>query len=124
MRNKFKTWWQLDPELEQASPDNPLTALTADQRRDALPLLTVAFGWGFLVTGLFVGSAPGAGVNFWPGLIYATFLGNFTNFVIGALVGYIGYKSFQSSSAWLSTKSAALFDIKMGHEKLNQSKTE
>ena len=93
MRNKFKTWWQLDAELEQASPDNPLTPLTAEQRREALPLLTLAFGWGFLVTGLFVGGALGAGVNFWPELIYATFLGNFTNFVIGALVGYIGYKT-------------------------------
>ena len=93
MREKLKTWWRFDPELEQSSADNPLTPLTADQRRDTLPLLTLAFGWGFLVTGLFVGGALGAGVNFWPELIYATFLGNLANFIIGALVGYIGYKT-------------------------------
>ena len=53
----------------------------------------MAFGWGFLITGLMVGGALGAGVNFWPDLIYVSFLGNTANFVIGALVGYIGYKT-------------------------------
>ena len=73
--------------------DNPLTPLTSDQRRDAIPLLTMAFGWGFLITGLIVGGALGSGVTFWPDLIYVSFLGNIANFVIGALVGYIGYKT-------------------------------
>jgi cytosine permease len=93
MINKLKTWWQFDAEAEQASADNPLTPLTSDQRRDAIPLLTMAFGWGFLITGLIVGGALGSGVTFWPDLIYVSFLGNIANFVIGALVGYIGYKT-------------------------------
>ena len=93
MIEKLKTWWKFDAQAEQESADNPLTPLTDEQRRDALPLLTMAFGWGFLITGLMVGGALGAGVNFWPDLIYVSFLGNTANFVIGALVGYIGYKT-------------------------------
>ena len=92
MIEKLKAWWKFDAQAEQESADNPLTPLTNEQRRDALPLLTMAFGWGFLITGLMVGGALGAGVNFWPDLIYVSFLGNTANFVIGALVGYIGYK--------------------------------
>ena len=76
MLDKLKLWWHFDAEQEQSSADNPLTPLSPEQRRDALPLLTLAFGWGFLVTGLFVGGALGAGVNFWPDLVYASFLGN------------------------------------------------
>ena len=93
MIDELKTWWKFDAEAEQASADNPLTPLTSDQRRDAIPLLTMAFGWGFLITGLIVGGALGSGVTFWPDLIYVSFLGNIANFVIGALVGYIGYKT-------------------------------
>ncbi|MDE0748036.1 MAG: cytosine permease [Porticoccaceae bacterium] len=93
MFDRLKAWWKFDAEAEQSSPDNPLTPLTNEQRRDAIPLLTMAFGWGFLITGLIVGGALGAGVTFWPDLIYVSFLGNITNFVIGALVGYIGYKT-------------------------------
>ena len=93
MIDKLKIWWKFDAEAEQASADNPLTPLTSDQRRDAIPLLTMAFGWGFLITGLIVGGALGSGVTFWPDLIYVSFLGNIANFVIGALVGYIGYKT-------------------------------
>ena len=93
MIDKLKAWWAFDAKAEQESADNPLTPLTDEQRRDALPLLTMAFGWGFLITGLMVGGALGAGVNFWPDLIYVSFLGNTANFVIGALVGYIGYKT-------------------------------
>ena len=93
MIEKLKAWWKFDAQAVQESADNPLTPLTNEQRRDALPLLTMAFGWGFLITGLMVGGALGAGVNFWPDLIYVSFLGNTANFVIGALVGYIGYKT-------------------------------
>ena len=93
MIDELKTWWKFDAEAEQASADNPLTPLTSAQRRDAIPLLTMALGWGFLITGLIVGGALGSGVTFWPDLIYVSFLGNIANFVIGALVGYIGYKT-------------------------------
>ena len=90
---KFKEWWALDIEKENNSADNPLSPLKDSQRRDSLPLLTLAFGWGFLVTGLLTGGALGKGMPFWPDLIIASFLGNFMNFIIGGLVGYIGYKT-------------------------------
>ena len=61
-------WFRLDEREEAASADNPHAPLEANQRRDALPLLTLAFGWGFLVTGLLVGSSLGAGLYF-PDLV-------------------------------------------------------
>ena len=93
MLKKLKTWWTLDQEAEKNSADNPLTALTDDQRRNSGPLLALAFGWGFLVTGLFTGSQLGNGIPFWPDIIITTFLGNLANFIVGAIVGYIGYKT-------------------------------
>ena len=59
MIEKLKNWWKWDPEAEKNSADNPLTALTDNQRRNTGPLLALAFGWGFLVTGLFTGSQLG-----------------------------------------------------------------
>ncbi|MEM1019216.1 MAG: cytosine permease [Pseudomonadota bacterium] len=88
----LKHWWQFDPDAEASSADNPHAPLEDDQRRDAFPLLTLAFGWGFLITGLIVGGALGNGLAF-PDIIKASFLGNSVNFVIGALVGYVGYKT-------------------------------
>lgn len=93
MKSSFKKWLTLDVEKESQSADNPLAPLTPAQRRQTLPLLTLAFGWGFLVTGLLTGGALGQGLPFWPDLVVASFLGNFMNFVIGGLVGYIGYKT-------------------------------
>ena len=93
MQEKLKDWWTLDQEAEQKSADNPLTALTDNQRRNAGPLLALAFGWGFLVTGLFTGSQLGNGIPFWPDIIITTFIGNLANFIVGAIVGYIGYKT-------------------------------
>ncbi len=93
MKQRIADWLTLDEKRERESADNPLSPLTEEQRRATLPLLTLAFGWGFLVTGLLTGGALGQGVQFWPDLIVASFLGNFMNFVIGALVGYIGYKT-------------------------------
>ena len=93
MIERLKHWWSWDPEHERASADNPIAPLSADQRRGAGPLLTLAFGWGFLVTGLFTGGILGAGQRFWPDIVVATFAGNFANFVIGAVVGYIGYRT-------------------------------
>jgi len=90
---KLKAWWTLDEQAEQQSADNPLAPLSDDQRRDALPLLTLAFGWGFLVTGLLVGAGLGKSVSFWPDLVTASFVGNFINFVIGGLVGYMGFRT-------------------------------
>ncbi len=93
MIEKFKNWWKLDTELEKNSADNPLTALSEQQRRNAGPLLALAFGWGFLVTGLFTGGLLGNGLPFWPDIIWVSLLGNLVNFIIGAIVGYIGYKT-------------------------------
>ena len=85
-------WFRLDEREEAASADNPHAPLQASQRRDALPLLTLAFGWGFLVTGLLVGSSLGAGLYF-PDLLRNAMWGNLVNFVVGALVGYMGYQT-------------------------------
>jgi len=85
-------WFRLDEREEAASADNPHAPLEANQRRDALPLLTLAFGWGFLVTGLLVGSSLGAGLYF-PDLVRNAMWGNLINFVVGALVGYMGYQT-------------------------------
>ena len=93
MKEQLKKWWTLDTTKETASADNPLEPLRPEQRRETFPLLTLAFGWGFLVTGLLTGGALGQGLPFWPDLVLASFLGNTMNFVIGALVGYIGYKT-------------------------------
>jgi len=88
----LKQWWRFDPGAEATSADNAHAPLEPSQRRDAFPLLTLAFGWGFLITGLIVGGALGNGLAF-PDIIKASFLGNSVNFVIGALVGYVGYKT-------------------------------
>ncbi len=93
MIEKLRQWWHWDPELEKASADNPISPLSDAQRRDTWPLLTLAFGWGFLVTGLIAGGLLGSGMPFWPDIMLATFAGNLANFVIGAVVGYIGYKT-------------------------------
>jgi cytosine permease len=95
--NQLRNWWTLDEKAEAASADNPLTPLSDSQRRDAGPLMAMAFGWGFLITGLLTGGALGGGLSFWPDLIGYAVLGNLINFVIGALVGYMGYKTACSS---------------------------
>lgn len=87
-----KSWFSVDESQEAQSADSPHAPLGADQRRDAVPLLTLAFGWGFLVTGLLVGSSLGAGLYF-PDLIRNAMWGNLINFVVGALVGYMGYQT-------------------------------
>lgn len=91
-RQRFASWWRFDPAAEQSSADNPHAPLRDDQRRDAFPLLTLAFGWGFLITGLMVGGALGNGLPFGD-IVRASFMGNAVNFAIGALVGYIGYRT-------------------------------
>ena len=72
MMNKIKAWWALDEAAEAATADNPQSPLRPEQRQDTLPMLTLAFGWGFLITGLLTGGQLGAGVPFWPDLIPAT----------------------------------------------------
>jgi len=42
-----KSWFSVDESQEAQSADSPHAPLGADQRRDAVPLLTLAFGWGF-----------------------------------------------------------------------------
>jgi len=93
MLNKLQAWWHYDAERERNSEDNPVAPLDENQRRGAGPLLTLAFGWGFLVTGLITGGALGSGQVFWPDMVAASLAGNTANFIIGALVGYIGYKT-------------------------------
>ena len=84
MLDRLKQWWTLDQAAEENSADNPLTALREDQRRNSGPLLALAFGWGFLVTGLFTGTQLGNGIPFWPDIIYTTFLVNLAYFFVCA----------------------------------------
>ncbi len=93
MMDKLKAWWALDEAAETATTDNPLAPVRPEQRQETLPMLTLAFGWGFLITGLLTGGQLGAGVPFWPNLVVASFTGNLINFIIGGLVAYIGYKT-------------------------------
>lgn len=93
MIDKLKAWWTLDEAAEAQSADNPFAPVRPEQRQETLPMLTLAFGWGFLITGLMVGGQLGTGVPFWPDLVAASFVGNFINFVIGGLAAYIGYKT-------------------------------
>jgi cytosine permease len=55
--------------------------------------LALAFGWGFLITGLLAGGALGSGVTLWGDLIWYSLLGSAINFVIGALVGYMAWRT-------------------------------
>lgn len=89
----FKRWWTLDPKAEEASDDNPLAPLTPAQRRPGGPLLALAFGWGFLITGLLAGGALGSGVALWGDLVWYSLLGSAINFLIGALIGYMAWKT-------------------------------
>lgn len=92
MIERLKQWWHLDEAEAHGSADSPHAPLKPEQRRDTGPLLTLAFGWGFLITGLIVGGALGNGMAF-DAILQATLIGNSINFVLGALVGYIGYKT-------------------------------
>ncbi|MFK7886560.1 MAG: cytosine permease [Gammaproteobacteria bacterium] len=92
MLEQLKNWWRFDATDAGAAADDPHSPLQASQRRGALPLLTLAFGWGFLITGLIIGGALGNGLPMGD-ILKASFLGNFVNFVIGGFVGYIGYKT-------------------------------
>lgn len=93
MSTGLSRWFALDERAEAQSADNPHEPLRPEQRREAMPLLTLAFGWGFLVTGLFVGGSLGAGLPFWPDLVENAMWGNLVNFIVGALVGYMGYQT-------------------------------
>ncbi|MEO8443644.1 MAG: cytosine permease [Gammaproteobacteria bacterium] len=93
MREKLRLWWTLDVGAEERSADNPFGALRPEQRRSTGPMLALAFGWGFLITGLFIGGLLGAGQPFWPEMVWSSLLGNGVNFVVGALVGYMGYRT-------------------------------
>lgn len=97
MLEKLRAWWTLDTAVEQGSPDNPFGPLSPAQRQAAGPLLALAFGWGFLITGLFIGGLLGAGQAFWPDLALSALLGNGVNFLVGALVGYMGYRTGMNS---------------------------
>lgn len=95
---RLAAWWRLDKNEEDASDDSPHAPLADSQRRNLGPLLALAWGWGFLITGLLTGGALGNGLKFWPDFIAYAAVGNFINFAIGALVGYIGYKTACNSA--------------------------
>lgn len=93
MLQSIKAFFTVNEAEEAASDDNPLAPTRPEQKQPAGPMLALAFGWGFLITGLLTGGSMAAGVPFWPDLIEAAFWGNLVNFVVGALIGYMGYKT-------------------------------
>ena len=100
---KLNDWWRVDETSTLGSnDDNPHAPLQAHQKQNTFALLTLAFGWGFLVTGLFIGGALGAGVPFYE-LLEVSFTGNAVNFVIGAAAGYIGFKTACNSGLLFRT---------------------
>jgi cytosine permease len=90
---RIRQFWTLDEAAEAASDDNPLAPTRPEQKQEAWPMMALAFGWGFLITGLLTGGSMAAGMPFWPDLIGAALVGNFVNFVVGALIGYMGYRT-------------------------------
>ena len=93
MLDRLRVWWTLDEASEAESVDNPFAPVAEKQRQNTFPMLALAFGWGFLITGLLTGGQVGAGLAFWPDLVFATLTGNAINFVVGALVAYVGFKT-------------------------------
>ncbi len=90
---RLKKWWTLDLAEEAETADNPFAPVADNQRQAALPMLALAFGWGFLITGLLTGGQIGSGLSFWPDFVAATFIGNLINFVVGALVAVIAFRT-------------------------------
>ena len=95
---RIRKFWTLNEAAEAASDDNPLAPTRPEHKQEAWPMMTLAFGWGFLITGLLTGGNMAAGMPFWPDLIGAAFIGNSVNFVVGALIGYMGYKTACNSA--------------------------
>lgn len=93
MMQQIKAFFAVNEAEEAASDDNPLAPTHQDHKQPAGPMLALAFGWGFLITGLLTGGSMAAGVPFWPDLIQAAFWGNLVNFAVGASVGYMGYRT-------------------------------
>ncbi|MBL8630853.1 MAG: cytosine permease [Rhodospirillaceae bacterium] len=93
MLQAITDFFKVNEAEEAASDDNPLAPTREEHKQPAGPMLALAFGWGFLITGLLTGGQMAAGVPFWPDLIEAAFWGNLINFVVGALLGYMGYKT-------------------------------
>lgn len=93
MLQSIKVFFTVNEAEEAASDDNPLAPTRPEHKQPAGPMLALAFGWGFLITGLLTGGSMAAGVAFWPDLIEAAFWGNLINFAVGAAVGYMGYKT-------------------------------
>lgn len=93
MIDALKKIFTLDEKAEAQSEDNPLAPTKPEHRQEAGPMLALAFGWGFLITGLLTGGGMAAGMPFWPEMIEAAFVGNLINFAVGAAIGYMGYKT-------------------------------
>jgi cytosine permease len=93
MIDAIRKLFTLDEAAEAKSEDNPLAPTKPEHRQETGPMLALAFGWGFLITGLLTGGGMAAGMPFWPDLIEAAFVGNLVNFAVGGAIGYMGYKT-------------------------------
>lgn len=92
MIEKLKQWWTLDRQKEADTADSVLDPVRWKQRRGALGLIFVSFGWGFTITGMFIGSqiAKASDAN---EMVKAMIVGNLLLMLIGLAVGYPAYRT-------------------------------
>lgn len=92
MYEKLKNWWTLDRAKEADTADSVLDPVRWKQRRNALGLVFVSFGWGFTITGMFIGSLI-AKAESSHSMITALIAGNLILLVIGLAVAYPAYRT-------------------------------
>ncbi|MGI6766934.1 MAG: cytosine permease [Lentihominibacter sp.] len=92
MKEKFLNWWRLDKDEEALTADSVLAPLSWAQRRKALSLVSVSFGWGFCITGMFVGSLVATEPT-GKDMLMSVIIGNTILFCIAFLVTYPAYRT-------------------------------
>ena len=89
---KLKKWRTLDREKEADTADSVLDPVRWKQRRKAAGLVFVSFGWGFTITGMFIGSQVAMASDAME-MAKAMIVGNAILFLIGLTVGYPAYRT-------------------------------
>lgn len=92
MLEKLKNMWKLDRSAEAETTDSVLDPIKWKQRRGWVGLVFVSFGWGFTITGMFIGSqiAQAKDLN---SMITAMIIGNLILFLIAFLVCIPAYRT-------------------------------
>lgn len=92
MFEKLKKWWSLDRSNEADTADAVLDPLKWKQRRGWIGLMFVSFGWGFTITGMFIGSQVAQAPTS-SDMIKAIVGGNLLLFLIAILVCIPAYRT-------------------------------